>query len=51
MTCSFCGKYTHEIDYDYLSGTDHLSCVLGQDKGDEENQLKFNFDEKKINND
>jgi len=28
-TCSFCGKYTHEIDYDYLgSGTNHLKCEL-----------------------
>ena len=48
-TCSFCGKYTHEVDYDYLSGTDHLSCVLEQDKGDEVNQLKFNFGEKNEN--
>ena len=48
-TCSFCGKYTHEVDYDYLSGTDHLSCVLEQDKGDEENQLKFNFGENNEN--
>ena len=48
-TCSFCGKHTHEIDYDYLSGTDHLSCVLEQDKEDEENQLKFNFGDKNEN--
>ena len=48
-TCSFCGKYTHEVDYDYLSGTDHLGCVLEQDKGDEENQLKFNFGENNEN--
>ena len=26
--CHYCGKDTSEIDYDYLSGTDHLSCVL-----------------------
>ena len=42
-------KLTHEIDYDYLSGTDHLSCVLEQDKEDEENQLKFNFGDKNEN--
>tara|TARA_R100000008_G_scaffold24338_1_gene13146 strand:- start:917 stop:1273 length:357 start_codon:yes stop_codon:yes gene_type:complete len=43
-TCSFCGKHTYEVDYDYLSGTDHLDCVLEQEKKeDEENQLKFNF--------
>lgn len=27
-TCQFCGKDTSEIEYDYLSGTDHLSCAL-----------------------
>ena len=26
-TCDYCNKNTHEIDYDYLSGTDHLSVV------------------------
>ena len=48
-TCSFCGKHTHGVDYDYLSGTDHLGCVLEQDKGDGENQLKFNFGDKNEN--
>lgn len=27
-TCQFCGKDTSEVEYDYLSGTDHLSCAL-----------------------
>jgi hypothetical protein len=27
-TCQYCGKDTSEIEYDYLSGTDHLSCTL-----------------------
>ncbi len=27
-TCQYCGKDTAEIEYDYLSGTDHLSCAL-----------------------
>ena len=27
-TCTICGKHTHEIDYDYLSGTNHLGCAL-----------------------
>jgi len=27
-TCDYCNKNTHEIDYDYLSGTDHLECCL-----------------------
>jgi hypothetical protein len=26
--CQFCGKDTSEVEYDYLSGTDHLSCAL-----------------------
>ena len=28
--CSFCGKDTSKVEYDYLSGYDHLSCVLQQ---------------------
>lgn len=28
MTCSYCGRDTSEIDYDYLVNTDHLECVL-----------------------
>ncbi len=27
-TCQFCGKDTSEVEYDYLSGIDHLSCAL-----------------------
>jgi len=27
-TCSYCLKSTKEIEYDYLSGYDHLECVL-----------------------
>lgn len=27
-TCQFCGKDTSQVEYDYLSGTDHLSCTL-----------------------
>lgn len=30
-TCSICGGDTSEIDYDYLVGYDHLSCVLKQE--------------------
>ena len=26
--CQFCGKDTSEVEYDYLSGVDHLSCTL-----------------------
>jgi len=28
FTCQYCSKDTSEIEYDYLSGTDHLSCTL-----------------------
>jgi hypothetical protein len=28
FTCQYCGKDTSEVEYDYLSGTDHLSCTL-----------------------
>lgn len=31
-TCQFCGKDTSEVEYDYLSGTDHLSCALEQEQ-------------------
>lgn len=30
-TCDLCGKNTHEIDYDYLVGTDHLECKLKEE--------------------
>lgn len=30
--CSICGKDTSKMDYHYLSGTDHLSCVLEKEK-------------------
>lgn len=26
--CSFCGQDTSQVEYDYLSGYDHLACVL-----------------------
>ena len=29
--CQFCGKDTSNIEYDYLSGYDHLSCALEQE--------------------
>ena len=28
-TCEYCGKHTHEVEYDYLGGgTNHLQCEL-----------------------
>ena len=32
FTCQYCGKDTSEIEYDYLSGTDHLSCALEKEQ-------------------
>ena len=43
-TCGYCGKHTHEVDYDHLSGTDHLGCVLEKEMK-ENNQLEINFGE------
>lgn len=28
MVCSYCGKDTSDVDYDYLVGRNHLECVL-----------------------
>ena len=36
-TCSICNKDTSKIEYDYLSGYDHLTCVL-----ERENKIKQN---------
>ena len=32
FTCQYCGKDTSAVEYDYLSGTDHLSCALQQEQ-------------------
>lgn len=26
--CSYCGRDTSDIEYDYLQGTDHLECIM-----------------------
>ena len=44
-TCGVCGEHTNEVDYDYLSGTDHLECALKQ----ENIQLELNFGDKNEN--
>ena len=31
MNCSLCGGDTTNVDYDYLSGTDHISCILNKE--------------------
>ena len=30
--CSYCGKSTFDVDIDYLSGYDHLSCVINNSR-------------------
>jgi len=30
--CDYCGKDTDEVEYDYLIGTNHLSCVLKNER-------------------
>ena len=32
FTCNYCGKDTSEVDYDYLSDYNHLSCALEAEK-------------------
>jgi hypothetical protein len=29
--CSLCGEDTSNVDYDYLFGTDHISCHLNKE--------------------
>lgn len=31
-TCAYCDEQTNEVEYDYLSGTDHLECALRYEK-------------------
>ena len=31
MVCSYCLKSTKDVEYDYLSGTDHLECQLKEE--------------------
>ena len=38
-TCKYCGKDTSEVEYDYLSGYDHLSCALEQEMKSSEMDL------------
>ena len=34
-TCQYCGKDTSNVEYDYLSGYDHLGCALEAETKDE----------------
>ena len=46
-TCDYCNKNTHEIDYDYLSGTDHLECCLkAEELQEKSDKIMKTLDEK-----
>ena len=47
-TCGICGKHTHEVDYDYLSGTDHLECVLEKENNREKYREQQRRQRKKV---
>ena len=36
--CSICNKDTSKVDYDYLVGYDHLTCVLEQENESRQNE-------------
>ena len=36
--CSICNKDTSKVDYDYLVGYDHLTCVLEQENETKQNE-------------
>jgi hypothetical protein len=43
-SCRYCGKDTSNVEYDYLSGTDHLGCVLEHSQFDNDLQSKSDPD-------
>ena len=46
-TCDYCNKNTHKIDYDYLSGTDHLECCLkAEELQEKSDKIMKTLDEK-----
>ena len=40
-TCGICGGPTNEVDYDYLSDTDHLECVLKSEQNSKQLTLEL----------
>lgn len=36
--CQYCGKDTSEVEYDYLSGYDHLGCALKNEMNSDSQQ-------------
>jgi hypothetical protein len=45
--CKFCNKSTYEVEFDYLSGTDHLACVLGFEY-EQKKQSDINFPDRRL---
>ena len=39
-TCKMCNEDTSKVEYDYLSGTDHLSCILKTEQNTESKDAK-----------
>ena len=37
--CSYCGQDTYHVDYDYLVGHNHLSCILAAEQTAEKMQI------------
>ena len=37
--CSYCGQDTYQIDWDYLVGHNHLSCILAAEQTAEKMQI------------
>ena len=35
--CSYCGQDTYHVDWDYLVGHNHLSCILAAEQTAEKN--------------
>jgi len=46
-TCQFCGKPTDEVEYDCLSRTDHLACVLSFED-EQQKQQEVNFPDRRL---
>ena len=45
--CQYCGKDTGNIEFDYLSGTDHLACGLTFEY-EQRKQLEINFPDRRL---
>lgn len=44
--CKYCNKNTFDVEYDYLVGTDHLTCTLESDKSQSDHNEISNLKQK-----